>query len=103
MRSEREVACVTGRGAALVLRPLLPHASSNRPDEVVGASLTPTIFWPLINDLRAVARGRAVVGQAEVVALVRHRFAWDWLRTLLIAIGFASTIRAIGRGTRHGL
>ena len=63
--------------------------------------LTPTIFWPMISELWAVARGRVSMSHAEVVALVQRWFVWDGLRTVLIAVGFVSSIRAIGVAVSH--
>ena len=65
--------------------------------------LTPTIFWPMINDLWGVAKGRVSLSNAQVTALTHQWFAWDGLRTLLIAIGFMSSARAMSAGARHGI
>ncbi len=57
--------------------------------------LTPTVFWPMLGDLYTIARGRVSWSDADVVALTRRWIIWDWTRTGLIAIGFASSVKAI--------
>lgn len=56
--------------------------------------LTPTVFWPMINDLWALHRGRLSLGDAEMVGLVRRWFIWDSLRIGLVVIGFVASVRA---------
>ena len=53
------------------------------------------VFWPLIVDLYHVANGKMIRSEAEVRALVRHWFLFDWMRVLAIACGFLASIRAI--------
>lgn len=57
--------------------------------------LTPTIFWPMINELWAVHRGRLSLTDVEQVALVHRWFLWDSFRIVLIGIGFFSSLRAL--------
>jgi hypothetical protein len=56
---------------------------------------TPTIFWPMINTIYAVWKGRLAMSAAEQVQLVRHWIIADSLRVLAIAAGFISAIRSI--------
>lgn len=62
--------------------------------------LTPTVFWPLLGDLWSVAKGRATLGNTEVVALTHQWFVWDAVRTLLIAVGFVASLHAMSAGPR---
>lgn len=57
--------------------------------------LTPTVFWPMINEQYGVATGRLARSDAEVVQLVHRWIVWDWARVGLIAVGFAGSLRAI--------
>ena len=63
-------------------------------------ALTPTIFWPMIDDLLAIHRGRISRTDLEVVALVHRWFVWDSFRTALIAVGFVASVRALCIGGR---
>ena len=65
--------------------------------------LTPTVFWPIINDLWAVHRGKLSLSQAELGALVHRWFVWDWLRTALIAAGFLASLQAMRVAPGRGL
>jgi hypothetical protein len=56
---------------------------------------TPTVFWPIINELYAVAHGKVVKSDIEIGSLVQRWFLYDWLRAFAIAIGFVSSVRAI--------
>lgn len=58
--------------------------------------LTPTLFWPMLNDLWAASQGRLALGNDEVVALTQRWFVWDSVRTLLIFLGFVFTVQAMG-------
>ena len=57
--------------------------------------LTPTVFWPIINDLYAVASGKVIRSDADLVQLVRRWFLLDSIRVALILIGFVSSVHAI--------
>jgi hypothetical protein len=57
--------------------------------------VTPTVFWPMINALYAVWRGRLAMSDEEQIALVRRWMMADSLRVLVIAVGFVSAIRSI--------
>jgi hypothetical protein len=57
--------------------------------------LTPTVFWPMINDLYVVASGKIVRSDAEVIELTRRWLIYDWFRTAVIAVGFIASVRAI--------
>ena len=65
--------------------------------------LTPTVFWPMINDLWAVRQGTLSLSNLEVKALVHQWFVWDWLRTALIATGFAASLHSMSSASRHGI
>jgi hypothetical protein len=56
---------------------------------------TPTVFWPMINELYGAATGTIPRSDAEMVALARKWIVWDWLRVVVIATGFVASIRAI--------
>lgn len=60
-------------------------------------AITPTVFWPMINELYGTATGRLTRSDAEAVALVRRWVVWDWWRIALIAVGFASSVHALSR------
>jgi hypothetical protein len=56
---------------------------------------TPTIFWPMIGELYGAASGKLVRSEAELIHLARRWVIWDWFRVAVIAVGFASSVRAI--------
>jgi hypothetical protein len=56
---------------------------------------TPTVFWPMIDELYGAASGKIVRSDADLVHLVQRWIIWDWLRVAVIAVGFVSVIRAI--------
>lgn len=56
---------------------------------------TPTLFWPLINNIYQVARHRVTVPDSEVSSMVHRWFLYDSIRILVIAAGFFSAVRAI--------
>ena len=57
--------------------------------------LTPTVFWPMINELWSVHKGRLLLTDPEQVALVRRWFLWDSFRIGFIAVCFLSSLRAL--------
>lgn len=57
--------------------------------------LTITIFWPMNDELSRVASGWIVRSQAELIRLVQRWVTYDWLRVAMLALGFASSVRAI--------
>jgi hypothetical protein len=57
--------------------------------------LTPTVFWPMIRELYGARPGKLVRSEAELILLVRRWMILDWLRAVLIAAGFVSSVRAI--------
>ena len=59
-------------------------------------AFTPTVFWPMINELYGAATGKIVRTDAELLLLARRWIIWDWCRVVAIAVGFFSSIRAIG-------
>jgi hypothetical protein len=56
---------------------------------------TPTIFWPMINDLYAVAHGKITRSDPEVQAIVHKWFVGDWLRIVAIAAGFFGSVKTL--------
>jgi hypothetical protein len=56
---------------------------------------TPTVFWPMINELYGAATGTIPRSDVEMIALARKWIVWDWLRVVVIATGFVASIRAI--------
>ena len=58
-------------------------------------AFTPTVFWPMINELYGAATGKIVRTDAELILLARRWIIWDWCRVVGIAVGFLSSIRAI--------
>lgn len=58
-------------------------------------AVTPTIFWPMIDQLWGIYRGRIAASDAEAIALTRRWIVSDWCRIGLIALGFAASVRAI--------
>ena len=56
--------------------------------------LTPTVFWPMLQQLFDTARGRVPTTEAESVRLAHRWLWWDWLRMGLIAVGFLASVRA---------
>ena len=65
-------------------------------------AFTPTLFWPMINELYAVACGRLVRSDAELVALVRRWVLFDWVRVAVIAVGFVGAVKAISWQLERG-
>lgn len=57
--------------------------------------LTPTIFWPIIIDLYAVASRKVVRSDTDVAQLVQRWMLLDWTRVALIGIGFMTSMRAL--------
>ena len=55
----------------------------------------PTVFWPMIRELYGAGSGKIVKSDAELILLVRRWMIWDWLRVVVIAVGFVSSVRAI--------
>jgi len=56
---------------------------------------TPTMFWPIINDLYQIANHRPSAKVAETATLIRHWFLYDSIRILVIATGFVASVKAI--------
>jgi hypothetical protein len=56
---------------------------------------TPTMFWPMIRELYGIAKGSIIRSDAEVIRLIRRWIVCDWLRVVMIAVGFISSVRAI--------
>ncbi len=58
-------------------------------------AITPTIFWPMINEMWSIHKARISRSEAEVLSLVRRWFIWDSIRAGLIAVLFLSSLRAL--------
>jgi hypothetical protein len=58
-------------------------------------AITPTVFWPMINQQYDIATGKIIASTAEAVALTARWIAWDWFRVGLIATGFIASVRAL--------
>jgi len=56
---------------------------------------TPTLFWPLINNIYQVAHHRVTVSDSEAAAMVHRWFVYDSIRIVVIMVGFFSAVRAI--------
>ena len=56
---------------------------------------TPTVFWPMIDELYFSGTGKLVRTNAELIQLVHRWMVWDSFRLILIAIGFLASVRAI--------
>ncbi|MEP7244549.1 MAG: anthrone oxygenase family protein [Gammaproteobacteria bacterium] len=57
--------------------------------------LTPTVFWPMINELWDTHRDRIVRNEGQSIALVHRWMLFDSLRVAVIAVGFFSSVKAI--------
>jgi hypothetical protein len=58
-------------------------------------AITPTVFWPMIDQQYAIATGRLAASPAEAIALAARWTRWDWFRIGLIAAGFVASVRAL--------
>jgi Domain of unknown function (DUF1772) len=58
-------------------------------------AITPTVFWPMINQQYAIATGSEVASRAEAIALTARWVRWDCFRFVLIAIGFIASVQAL--------
>lgn len=58
-------------------------------------AITPTIFWPMINQQYGIATGKIVATSAEAIRLTNKWIAWDWFRVALIAVGFIASVNAL--------
>jgi len=56
---------------------------------------TPTVFWSMIRELYGVGGGRIVESDAQVLRVARRWIIFDCLRTVVIAVAFLSSDRAI--------
>ena len=57
--------------------------------------LTPSVFWPMIDELYSAGSGKIVRSTADLRLLVGRWMLWDWLRVALIAAGFLASVRAL--------
>lgn len=58
-------------------------------------AVTPTVFWPMINQLYGTATGRLAATDAESIQLARRWVIWDSVRVGLIAVSFVASVRAL--------
>ena len=56
---------------------------------------TPTVFWPMISELWGIHTGRLVRTDAQAIQLAHRWIVSDSLRTVVGAVGFLSSVRAI--------
>jgi hypothetical protein len=61
--------------------------------------LTPTVFWPMIDQLYYTATGKISATNQESIALAHRWLIWDWIRVGLIAAGFIASVRALSYQT----
>lgn len=62
---------------------------------VVIWAITPTVFWPMINQQYDIATGKIIASSAEAIALTARWVRWDSGRIVLIAVGFLASVRAL--------
>ena len=58
-------------------------------------AVTPTVFWPMINQLYGTATGKLETTDAESIQLARRWVIWDSIRVGLIAVSFIASVRAL--------
>lgn len=58
-------------------------------------AITPTVFWPMINQLYGTATGKFETTDAEAIQLARRWVIWDSIRVVLIAVSFVASVRAL--------
>jgi hypothetical protein len=56
---------------------------------------TPTVFWPMIDEIYNAAHGRIGRSDVELAQLVRRWMIFDWMRVAMIAAGFLASLRAL--------
>jgi hypothetical protein len=64
-------------------------------------AMTPTVFWPMINQQYDIATGKAVASTADAIELTARWVRWDSGRILLIAIGFLASVRALNVSAQY--
>ena len=57
--------------------------------------VTIIVMWPMNAALYAASREASVANPAEVIRMAHRWVAYDWLRVVMMAGGFVSTIRVI--------
>ena len=65
-------------------------------------AVTPTLFWPMIEELWAMATGEMATTEAAARALVRRWFVLDSGRVGIILAGFVGTVKALAMSLRSG-
>lgn len=58
-------------------------------------AVTPTVFWPMINQLYGTATGKLATTDAESIQLAQRWVIWDSIRVGLIAVSFVASVRAL--------
>ena len=61
---------------------------------------TPTLFWPMIRDLYGAGTGLRPLAEPVARSLVQRWLVYDGVRTVLIAVGFVSSIQALHASPR---
>ena len=56
---------------------------------------TPTLFWPMIDALYFASTGAKPLDEVAATRLANQWILFDWIREVLIAIGFVASVRAI--------
>lgn len=56
---------------------------------------TPTVFWPMIDELWGIRSGKLARTDAQALELARRWLAWDAGRVVVILAGFLAVVRAI--------
>ena len=56
---------------------------------------TPTIFWPMIQELYWASTGKNPLDTQAATALAYKWVLYDWLRTAFIALGFSASLQAM--------
>ncbi len=69
---------------------------------VIWAS-TPTLFWPMIQELYWASTGKRPLDGAAATALASQWIFYDWIRTGFIGLGFFASLQAMSvRSTAYG-
>lgn len=55
----------------------------------------PTVFWPMIGKLWYAGTGEVPLNQTDAMDLVRRWIICDWLRVIVVAVGFFASVKAI--------
>lgn len=53
------------------------------------------VMWPMNHELYLAAQGLSGRSEAEIIQMARRWVMYDWLRVVMLAVSFVSSIRAI--------